>query len=93
MANGIRTGDPCGFNKVRSSVKVPEFDKYLKKAGRHNDRYFVEIKIKTIKLRLRTDLMCMNICVYVSVCVYICARECVCVRERIVDLHFGCHET
>ena len=36
MAIGIRTGDPRGFNKGhRSSVKVPEFDKYLKKARGH----------------------------------------------------------
>ena len=31
---------------VRSSVKVPEFDKHLKKAGRHIGRNFVEITIK-----------------------------------------------
>ena len=48
MANGIRTGDPSEFNKVRSSVKVPEFDKHLKKAGGHIGRNFVEIKMKTI---------------------------------------------
>ena len=29
MANGIRTGDTRGFNKGRSSVKVPDFDKHL----------------------------------------------------------------
>ena len=35
MVNGIKTGDPCGFNKgkVQSSMQVPEFDKQLKKAG------------------------------------------------------------
>ena len=35
---------------VRSSVKVPEFDKHLKKAGGHIGRNVVEItiKIKTI---------------------------------------------
>ena len=50
---------------VRSSVKVPEFDKHVKKAGGHNGRNVVEItiKMKTIvqkplmikinKLRLR----------------------------------------
>ena len=50
---------------VRSSVKVPEFDKHLKKAGGHISRNVVEITIKmktivrktlmikTIKLRLR----------------------------------------
>ena len=64
MANEIRTGDPRGLKKdlVRSSVKVPKFDKHLKKAGGHIGRNVVEItiKIKTkplmikiIKLRLR----------------------------------------
>ena len=40
MANGIRTGDPVDSIKdvVRSSVKVPKFDKYLKKARGHIDR-------------------------------------------------------
>ncbi len=50
---------------VRSSVKVPEFHKHLKKAGGHIDRNVVEITIKMksivrkpfmikiIKLRLR----------------------------------------
>ena len=48
MANGIRTGDPVDSIKdvVRSSVKVPEFDKYLKKAGGHIGRNVVEITIK-----------------------------------------------
>ena len=31
---------------VRSSVKVPEFDKHLKKAGGHIGRNVVEIAIK-----------------------------------------------
>ena len=31
---------------VRSSVKVPEFDKHLKKAGGHIGRNVVEITIK-----------------------------------------------
>ena len=31
---------------VRSSVKVPEFDKHVKKAGRYIDRNVVEITIK-----------------------------------------------
>ena len=31
---------------VRSSVKVPEFDKHLKKAGRYIGRNVVEITIK-----------------------------------------------
>ena len=33
-------------NVVRSSVKVPEFDKHLKKAGGHIGRNVVEITIK-----------------------------------------------
>ena len=50
MANEIRTDDPRGFNKGRSSVKVPEFDKHLMKAGGHIGRNVVEktIKMKTI---------------------------------------------
>ena len=65
MANEIRTGDPHGFNKVQSSVKVPEFDKHLKKDRVYIDRNDVEITvkmktmvwkplmIKIIKIRLR----------------------------------------
>ena len=45
MANVMRTGDPCGFNKGRR-LKVPEFDKHMKKAGGHIDRNVVEITIK-----------------------------------------------
>ena len=33
---------------VQSSMKVPEFDKHLKKAGGHIGRNVVEIKMKTI---------------------------------------------
>ena len=63
MANGIRTGDPVVSIKdmVRSYVKVPEFDKPLKKAGGHIDRNVVEITIKmkrivrkTLMIKLRT---------------------------------------
>ncbi len=48
MANGIRTGNLLVSIKdiVRSSVKVPEFDKHLKKAGGHISRNVVEITIK-----------------------------------------------
>ena len=48
MANGIRTGDPRGFNKGRSSkiVKVPAFDKHPKKAEGYVGRNVVEITIK-----------------------------------------------
>ena len=37
MANGIRTGDPVDSIRdvVPRSMKVPEFDKHLKKAGGH----------------------------------------------------------
>ena len=41
---------------VRSSVKVPEFDKHLKKAGGHKDRNVVEITIK-MKTIVRKPLM------------------------------------
>ena len=43
---GIRTGDPRGFNKGRSwsSVKVPDYDKHLKKVGRDIDRNVVNNK-------------------------------------------------
>ena len=58
MANGIRTGDPMVSIKdvVRSSVKVPEFDKHLKKAGGHIDRNVMEITIK-MKTIVRKTLM------------------------------------
>ena len=48
MANGIRTGDPEDSIKdvVQSSVKVPKFDKHLKKAGGHIGRNVVEITVK-----------------------------------------------
>ena len=48
MANGIRTGDPVDSIKdvVRSSVKVPEFDKHLNKAEGHIGRNVVEITMK-----------------------------------------------
>ena len=38
MANGISTGNPVVSIKdvVQSSVKVPNFDKHLKKARRYN---------------------------------------------------------
>ena len=45
IANGIRTSDPRRV-VVRSSVKVPEFDKHLKKAGGYIGRNVVEITIK-----------------------------------------------
>ncbi len=60
MANGIRIGGPVDSIKdvVRSSVKVPDFDKHLKKAGGHIGRIFVEITI-TIKMKtiVRKPLM------------------------------------
>ena len=58
MAKGIRTGGPVVSIKdiVRSSVKVPEFDKHLKKAGGHIGRNVVEITIK-MKTIVRKTLM------------------------------------
>ena len=58
MANGIRKGDPMDSIKdvVQSSLKVPEFDKHLKKPGGHIDRNFVEMKIK-MKTIVRKRLM------------------------------------
>ena len=52
MANRIRTGDPVDSikNVVRSSVKVPEFDKHLKKVGGHIGRNVVEITINMKKI-------------------------------------------
>ena len=72
MANGIRTGDPSGFNKGRSSKfrEGSEFDKHLKKARGHIDRNVVEIaiKIKTIVpkslmikiIKLRLEILTAN---------------------------------
>ena len=58
MANGIRKGDPVDSIKevVRSSVKVHEFEKHLKKAGGHIGRNVVEITIK-MKSIVRKHLM------------------------------------
>ena len=58
MANGIRTATPVDSIKdvVQSSVKVPVFDKYLKKAERHIGRNVVEITIKMKKI-VRKPLM------------------------------------
>ena len=58
MANGIRIGDPRIFNKVRSSVKVPEFNKHLKKGRGHIVQNVVEIKMKTI---VQKPLMIKNV--------------------------------
>ena len=41
---------------VRNSVKVPEFDKHLKRTGGHIGRNFVEITIK-MKTIVRKPLM------------------------------------
>ena len=43
-------------NVVRSSVKVPEFDKHLKKTGGHIGRNFMEITIK-MKILVQKSLM------------------------------------
>ena len=56
MANGIRTDVVSLKDVVRSSMKVPEFDKHLKKAGGHIGRNVVEITIK-MKTIVRKTLM------------------------------------
>ena len=48
---------------VRSSVKVPEFDKHLKKAGGHIGRNVVEITMK-MKTIIRKSLKKKKVCVY-----------------------------
>ena len=45
---------------VRSSVKVPEFDKYLKKAGGYIDRNLVEITRKMKKIVRKPLLVKIN---------------------------------
>ena len=52
MANGIRTVDPREFIKdvVRSSVKVPKFNKHLKKAGGYISQNVGEIAIKMMTI-------------------------------------------
>ena len=63
MANEIRTGDPSGLNKGRSSkfregsVKVAEFDKHLKKTGGHIGRNVVEITIKMKAIVRKPSMM------------------------------------
>ena len=52
----IRIKDSIKKNVVRSSVKFPEFDKHLKKAGGHIGRNVVEITIK-MKIIVRKPLM------------------------------------
>ena len=48
---------------VRSSVKVPEFDKHLKKARGHIGRNLVEITIK-MKIIVRKPLMIKSFLVF-----------------------------
>ena len=64
MATGIRTGDPRGFNNVRSSVKVPEFGKHKEMAEGQIGRNVVKITIKMetivrkpFMINTRSDLM------------------------------------
>ena len=45
---------------VRSSVKVPEFNKHLKKAGGHIDRNVVEITIKMKTIVQKTLMIKIN---------------------------------
>ena len=54
----FRTGNPVDSIKdvVRSSVKIPEFDKHLKKAGGHIGKNVMEITIK-MKTIVRKPLM------------------------------------
>ena len=61
MAKGIRTGDPVDkiMDVVRSSVKVPECDKQLKKAGGHIGRNVMEITIQ-MKTIVRKNLYDKN---------------------------------
>ena len=58
MANGIRTGDPSGFNKGRSSKFRVGFRvrQSPEKAGRHIGRNVLEITIK-MKTKVRKPLM------------------------------------
>ena len=68
MDNGIKTGDPRGFNKGRSSVKAPEFDKHQKKVGGNIDRNVEEISIK-MKTIVRKSLMIKKI-IRVELCCF-----------------------
>ena len=63
LVSEIRTGDPREFNKdvVQSSLKVPEFDQHLKKAGGHIGRNVVEITIKMKKIVRKPLMIKMNI--------------------------------
>ena len=45
---------------VRSSVKVPEFDKHMKKAGGHIARNVVEITIKMKTIVQKTLMIKIN---------------------------------
>ncbi len=65
MANRIRTPVDSIKDIVRSSVKVPKFDKHLKKARGHISRNVVEeiIKMKTIvrkPLMIKINKLCLR---------------------------------
>ena len=62
MESGQATPVDSIKDVVRSSVKVPEFDKHLKKAGGHIGRNVVEITIK-MKTIVRKPLM-IKIAIY-----------------------------
>ena len=49
---------------VRSSVKVPEFDKQLKKAGGHIGRNVVKITIKMKTIVRKTLMIKMGVIIY-----------------------------
>ena len=63
MTNGIRPGGPVDSikNVVRSSGKVPEFDKHLKKTGGHigNDNKDEDNSPKTLNDK-NPELICLH---------------------------------
>ena len=62
MANGIKQGTPVDSIRdvVRSSLKVPEFEKHLKKAGGHIGRNAMELAIKMMTIVRKTLMIEMN---------------------------------
>ena len=51
---------------VRSSVKVPKFDKHLKKAGGHIGQNVVEITIKMKTIVQKTLMIKTDLSIYLS---------------------------
>ena len=64
MANGSEQATPVDSinDVVQSSVKVPEFNKHLKKAGGHIGQNAVEITIKKMII-VQKPLMIKIICI------------------------------